>query len=335
MQSPLGANSAVRSTSALQTSSRILSAARQSGRQQIGCLLDVFHRDYNQTCKAITEACFGQRSHTLPIRLHDAEHAVWLVGGSILLASQWQAVRPHPPRALLGFSSRHLLVSEAQVVQVVERLLGRTWRRWASRRACRDALCCLVCVIRVSRCQPDLNSSRYLQRSCLPCSASSTLRRWQERGGDGWQHGGGMLASEPGMNINIPIRGQPVAPSTALSPKGETTLDDVMARLITNPSLSNTRKRDLVSSLRRVSSVLRLEPAQVPADAVWLRARLAKFEPALLGLKAKTWANVVSNALSALTEAGVTRRGWSQYPMSDEWQRLWERIEDNRQPEPR
>ena len=133
------------------------------------------------------------------------------------------------------------------------------------------------------------------------------------------------------MNYHFPIPpGRPSTQLTALFPECVPTLATVSASLANDHPLSGARRRDLVSSLRRVAAVLRLEPAQIPADPAWLRARLAKIEPALLGLKAKTWANVVSNALAALTETGVTRKGWRSSRLSPEWQTLWNKIEDTR-----
>ncbi len=70
--------------------------------------------------------------------------------------------------------------------------------------------------------------------------------------------------------------------------------------------------------------------SQIPAETVWLSSRLSKIAPARLGITKKTWANIVSNGLAALVQAGVTKTPLRRLRLDDEWQMLWSKLEDRR-----
>lgn len=46
----------------------------------------------------------------------------------------------------------------------------------------------------------------------------------------------------------------------------------------------------------------------IPADPAWLQPRLARFAPAAIGLSAKSWSNVLSDARAALEFFGLAER---------------------------
>ena len=53
------------------------------------------------------------------------------------------------------------------------------------------------------------------------------------------------------------------------------TIQDAIDKLLADPEVSQVRRRDLASSLRRVASAIGLPPTQVPADLQWIRLKLA------------------------------------------------------------
>ncbi|MBI6630366.1 site-specific integrase [Pontibaca salina] len=111
---------------------------------------------------------------------------------------------------------------------------------------------------------------------------------------------------------------------TALLPKGTLMFADLIALLAKDPSLSATRRRDLMSGLRRVAKALGQAPQNVPADSRWLQPRLAKRAPAALGLSPKSWQNAVSDARAAMVHARIVeRRSNHLSDLSSEWQALW------------
>ena len=98
----------------------------------------------------------------------------------------------------------------------------------------------------------------------------------------------------------------------------------MIERLLDAPDLFGTRTRDMVSGLRTVARAIGKTPEEIPADPRWLRTRLDKVEPAAIGLTAKTWSNVLSNAKAGLAEAGIVeRRNRRKSELSPAWRSLW------------
>lgn len=91
--------------------------------------------------------------------------------------------------------------------------------------------------------------------------------------------------------------------------------------------LNATRKRDLISGLRRVAGALNRRPEDVPCDTRWLQPRLAKISPAALRLSVKAWQNVTSDARGAMAWAGlVERRCNHRDDLAPEWHALWQEV---------
>ncbi|MFC3614542.1 tyrosine recombinase XerC [Lutimaribacter marinistellae] len=102
---------------------------------------------------------------------------------------------------------------------------------------------------------------------------------------------------------------------------------EIMDMLRSDASLSDTRRRDMISGLRRVSNALGLPPEDVPCDSRWLQPRLARIAPARLGLTAKSWQNAVSDARAAFTHFGLVERRINRIDdLSDEWRSLWSAV---------
>jgi integrase len=101
----------------------------------------------------------------------------------------------------------------------------------------------------------------------------------------------------------------------------------LIARIDAADDLSATRKRDLISGLRRVARALGRAPEEVPADPKWLQPRLAKVMPAALGLSLKGWQNAQSDARSAMAWAGIVkRRNRHIDDLSPSWRALWAQV---------
>ena len=110
----------------------------------------------------------------------------------------------------------------------------------------------------------------------------------------------------------------------SLFPAATPTLADVAVLIQGRDCLSTTRKRDLISALVRIAKALHLNLAEIPAHPTWLQARRSQLVPAQLGIVAKTWSNVVSDGLAALTAAGVVRRPFCRVELPSSWQVLWD-----------
>lgn len=113
----------------------------------------------------------------------------------------------------------------------------------------------------------------------------------------------------------------------ALLPPDTPMFADIIARLEACPEMAATRKRDLVSGLRRVAKALARAPEEVPADPKWLQPRLEKVMPAALRLSEKGWQNARSDARSAMAWAGIVKRRHRHIDdLAPDWRALWERM---------
>ena len=83
-------------------------------------------------------------------------------------------------------------------------------------------------------------------------------------------------------------------------PATPVTLAGLLAALERHGKLSATRKRDLVSAVKRIANLLGNEPAAIALDMAAISARLAAVNPVAVGLTAKTFANIRSNFLAAV-----------------------------------
>lgn len=82
------------------------------------------------------------------------------------------------------------------------------------------------------------------------------------------------------------------------------TLADLMDRLAADESLSATRRRDLVSAVRRFCRLVGRDPATLPARVGELRPALERINPVQAGLSTKSFQNLKSDLLAALRAGG-------------------------------
>ena len=107
-------------------------------------------------------------------------------------------------------------------------------------------------------------------------------------------------------------------------PATPVTLAGVLAALERDGKLSATRKRDLVSAVKRIAILLGDEPAAIALDMPAISARLAAVNPVAVGLTAKTFANVRSNFLAAVKAAGLMpANALGKSPLSAAWTDLF------------
>ncbi len=118
----------------------------------------------------------------------------------------------------------------------------------------------------------------------------------------------------------------PVPLDSVFVPRSRMTLAQCIERLRNHPDLSAIRKRDLVSALNRLSSILHRAPDAIPADPGWLQPRLSKIEPAAIGLSHKTWSTLLSNAKAAFSILEIVPRGQRLSDLSPLWRPLWQRL---------
>lgn len=110
----------------------------------------------------------------------------------------------------------------------------------------------------------------------------------------------------------------------AFVPKGTPMFEELIVALENDQHLKPTRRRDMISGLRRVAKALGLPPQDVPCHGRWLQPRLAKIAPASLGLTTKAWQNAVSDARAAMVQVGIVERRFNRMTdLSPEWQELW------------
>jgi hypothetical protein len=83
-----------------------------------------------------------------------------------------------------------------------------------------------------------------------------------------------------------------------------TTLAEVLNR-IESAALPATRRRDLVSAIRRICAMAQVSPVAVKTEPWGLRRLLAGILPAKHGLSPKSWANLRSAFTAALGLVGV------------------------------
>lgn len=119
----------------------------------------------------------------------------------------------------------------------------------------------------------------------------------------------------------------------AFVPLGTPMFADLIHQLQDAEDVSPTRRRDLISGLRRVAKALGRDPKDVPADPKWLQPRIAKVMPAALNLSQKTWTNAVSDAKSAMTQVGLVVRHQNQIEdLALHWRILWRSVLDAQDP---
>jgi integrase len=108
-------------------------------------------------------------------------------------------------------------------------------------------------------------------------------------------------------------------------------LIDVLNALNGQRTLSETRLRDLRSSIKRVAFLLGDEPARIPLDLRAISAKLTTVSPAASGLTAKSFANIRSNFMAAVKASGLKPvQRFAKTPLSTRWKKLMANLSARR-----
>jgi integrase len=111
------------------------------------------------------------------------------------------------------------------------------------------------------------------------------------------------------------------------------TLAGVLAALERETNLTATRRRDLVSAVKRVAILLGDEPAAIPLEMPAISARLAAVNAVAVGLTVKTLGNVRSNFVAAVKASGlmpVKVQSGGKPVLSPAWVDLFARLSGRR-----
>src|SRR5450759_1374057 len=82
-------------------------------------------------------------------------------------------------------------------------------------------------------------------------------------------------------------------------------LIDVLIALKGHKALSETRLRDLRSSIKRVALLVGDDPAHIPLNLPAISAKLATVSPVAAGLTGKTFSNIRSDFVAAVKASGL------------------------------
>lgn len=125
----------------------------------------------------------------------------------------------------------------------------------------------------------------------------------------------------PDPATSVPVAAQPVA-GTPGSP-APSTIAELIAVVRADLALTEVRRRNLASSIRRLCAALGLAPEGTPAAFWFLRKRLEGFHPAQAGLTPHRWQTIRSDVSFALRRIGLAPdQPEPRRPPSDAWTEL-------------
>jgi hypothetical protein len=105
------------------------------------------------------------------------------------------------------------------------------------------------------------------------------------------------------------------SPALPLAPRN--TLADVLAAVDRSTALSPIRRRDLRSSVVRVTKLLGNVPARIALDLPTIATSLAAVNPVAAGVTSKRFANIRSDFLAAVRASGLISIGaWHKVPLA-------------------
>jgi hypothetical protein len=106
------------------------------------------------------------------------------------------------------------------------------------------------------------------------------------------------------------------------------TLAALRERVVADATLSARQWQDLSSALRSLGKALQTPLESIPAHPGYLRDRLKGFTPAMAGLTASRWRNILSLTRFALKHAGLAHLpGRYREPLASEWAELVQHLD--------
>ncbi|MER9836164.1 site-specific integrase [Mesorhizobium sp. M0145] len=107
-------------------------------------------------------------------------------------------------------------------------------------------------------------------------------------------------------------------------------MNEVLTAVLSHPGLSSLKRQELESALRSLEKWAGQSLNNIPATVADLRNLFGQMEPAALGIRPKTFANVKSLSLTAITKSelvpGIFERRTGRRPKSPEWAELSNRL---------
>jgi integrase len=115
-------------------------------------------------------------------------------------------------------------------------------------------------------------------------------------------------------------------------PAKPATLGAILPRLERHPALAATRRRDLISAVKRVAILLGDEPGAIDLNLAGISARLAAISPVAVGITAKRFHNIRSDFLAAVKASGFMpgRKAGGKPFLSPAWVDLFARLSGRR-----
>ena len=111
------------------------------------------------------------------------------------------------------------------------------------------------------------------------------------------------------------------------APETPPTLATVLAALETKGELSETRRRDLRSAIKRVAELLGNVPAAIPLVMENVQAELGAVSPIAVGLSAKRFTNIRSDFVAAVKASGVIPKKLNvNATLSPDWVDFFSRL---------
>jgi integrase len=127
------------------------------------------------------------------------------------------------------------------------------------------------------------------------------------------------------------IKSQPKASLGETANPTQMHLSEVLVALESHKGFSKTRLRDLRSSIKRVASLLGDDPARIALDLPAVSAKLATISPAAAGLTSKSFSNIRSDFMAAVTASKLKSvQRSAKTPLSAAWNKLFADISTRR-----
>ncbi len=113
----------------------------------------------------------------------------------------------------------------------------------------------------------------------------------------------------------------------AVSQDGVPTLADAFRTVESDSSLSATRRRCVLSNLRRFAVLLGLDLERMPAQLGRYRETLRDFSPVQAGIRPQRWSTIKADVQFAVQRAGLPcLPGHSHIKLTGSWKRLYESL---------
>jgi integrase len=136
------------------------------------------------------------------------------------------------------------------------------------------------------------------------------------------------MVSRKERNVtNTPNSSNQPGASVALPPANLATL---LAALEGHSRLSESRRRDLRSAVKRVAHLLGNAPAAIPLAMDAIRAGLNAVNPIAVGMTPKRFANIRSDFVAAVKASGLAPMKMDKAALSPEWRQLFARLSGRR-----